>query len=81
MDPDEQVMDNLRCIYESKAVDVATKRRHMDWLDQFINDYLKNRKIVDTSRYVAASMMKGFYERNDSGLFEVQGLSNSASGS
>jgi hypothetical protein len=74
MNPDELITDNLRCVCESKAVDVATKRKHMDWLGQFINDYLRNRKIVDTSRYGAASMVKGFYERKDSALFGSFGV-------
>lgn len=69
MNPDELILDNLRCVFESKPVDVATKRRHMDWLDEFTNTYLKGKKIVDGSRAVSASMVKQFYERNDSALF------------
>lgn len=66
---DELVMDNLRCVYESKPVDVATKRRHTDWLDEFVNQYLVGKGIVDQSRATTASFVKLFYLRNDSPLF------------
>jgi len=37
MSPDELVQDNLICVYESKEVDVDTKRRHPDWLEECVN--------------------------------------------
>src|SRR5215831_9121494 len=37
LNPDELVKDNLRCVYESKATDVGTKRRHTDLLDRYAN--------------------------------------------
>lgn len=69
LNPDELVVDNLKCVYDSKPVDVATKRRHTDWLDEFVNQYLVGKEIADQSRATTASFVKLFYERNDSPLF------------
>src|SRR5271167_3500465 len=38
MDPDGLVKDNLECVYNSAPTDVRTKRRHTDWLDEYVND-------------------------------------------
>jgi integrase len=67
MDPDELVKDNLECVYNSAPTDVKTKRRHTDWLDEYVNDYLLNRG-VGTKRASAAAAVKVFYRRNDSQL-------------
>jgi ATP-grasp domain len=67
MDPDELVRDNLVCVYNSPPTDVKTKRRHTDWLDEYVNDYLLNRG-VGTKRASSAAAVKMFYKRNDSQL-------------
>lgn len=67
--PDQLVVDNLKCVYESVAVDVTTKRRHTDWLDEFVNKYLVEKGVADQSRSTTASFVKLFYSRNDSPLF------------
>src|SRR5689334_21389432 len=38
--PDQLITDNLRCVYESSATDVTTKRKHTDWLEGYVNTYL-----------------------------------------
>jgi hypothetical protein len=38
--PDELVKDNLVCVFNSDATDVRTKRRHTDYLDEFVNVHL-----------------------------------------
>lgn len=67
MDPDELVKDNLECVYNSPPTDVGTKRRHTDWLDEYVNDFLLSRG-VGTKRASAAAAVRMFYKRNDSQL-------------
>ena len=70
MNPDELMLDNLRCIFESKATDVTTKRKHTDLLDEYINGYLLDKKgQSETARGVKAAAIKGLYRVNDSLLF------------
>lgn len=69
MSPDELIQDNLKCVYESASIDVQTKRRHTDWLDEFVNRFLVDKGIVDQSRATTASFVRLFYSRNDSPLF------------
>lgn len=69
MPPDELVVDNLRCIFESGPVDVETKRKHTDWMNDYINAYLVERDFSDSKRLCAAAAIKGFYKANDSQLF------------
>ncbi len=37
---DQLITDNLRCVYESAAVDVERKRRHRAWLEEYVNALL-----------------------------------------
>ncbi len=67
--PDELIIDNLKCVFETSATDVDTKRRHTDWLNTFVNVHLLGRGIPESSRVIAASAIKQFYKRNDSPLF------------
>ncbi len=67
--PDELVVDNLRCIYESSATDVQTKRKHTDWLDEYINRHLVEKENAQNTRIVTAAAIQQFYARNDSPLF------------
>jgi len=67
MDPDDLVQDNLVCVYNSSPTDVKTKRRHTDWLDEYVNDYLLN-KGLGTKRASSAAAVRMFYKRNDSQL-------------
>lgn len=68
MSPDELIADNLRCVYESKPTDVQTKRRHLDWLDEYVNRYLVGKGYASKSRQSGANAVKRFYVRNDSPL-------------
>lgn len=67
--PDELWVDNLRCVFESGPIEVGRKRRHTDWLDEFVNVYLVKKGVVDQSRLTSASFVKLFYKRNDSPLY------------
>jgi len=40
---DQLIIDNLRCVYESAAVDVERKRRHRAWLEEYVNAVLLSR--------------------------------------
>lgn len=66
--PDELMTDNLHCVYESKATDIETKRRHTDWLDEYVNHCLVERGISLSTRKMAATAVRRFYARNDSQL-------------
>lgn len=61
--------DNLRCFFESKPVDVKTKRRHTDWLDDYINSYLVSKGLSESKRKVSTAAIQQFYTKNDSKLF------------
>jgi len=67
--PDELILDNLRCVFESGATDILRKRRHLDYLDEYINQYLVSKGDKDSGRITAASQISQFYKRNDSPLF------------
>ena len=69
LSPDELVVDNLRCVYDSPATDVETKRRHMDWLDEYVNRHLVEKRQAESTRLTTASAIQQFYIRNDSVLF------------
>ncbi|MGD1055672.1 MAG: hypothetical protein ABR867_06290, partial [Nitrososphaerales archaeon] len=64
---DELVKDNLVCVWKSDPVDVDTKRRHRAWLEEFVNVQLAGCSL--SYRRGTASIVKGFYEKNDSPLF------------
>jgi integrase len=68
MDPDQLVRDNLECVFGSRPQDVLKKRRHTDWLDQFVNDHMRRRGAGSVQVGIAAAV-RGFYRRNDSELF------------
>jgi hypothetical protein len=70
MTPDEMVLDNLKCVYESNATEVATKRKHTDWLDRYVNGELVKEGIAENTRHGMAAAIKMFYKRNDSPLFD-----------
>jgi hypothetical protein len=38
--PDRLVDDNLVSIFKSDATDVRTKRKHTDWLNSYVNEFL-----------------------------------------
>src|SRR5450756_2522931 len=61
MNPDELVLDNLQAVYESKAVDVTTKRRHNDWLNEYINHYLLDQGFSEGKRHLALHAIRQFY--------------------
>ncbi len=69
MTPDELILDNLHCIYESAATDILTKRKHTDWLDEYVNSYLVEAGRAQNTRVVTAAIIQQFYKRNDSPLF------------
>lgn len=64
---DGLIRDNLVCVFRSDPVDVDTKRKHRAWLEEYINVRVAGRS--ETYRRGMASIVKGFYEKNDSPLF------------
>lgn len=69
MTPDQLIIDNLKAVFKSEAVDVAAKRKHTDWLNSYTNVYLLEQGYSESKRHVASNAIKMFYERNDSALF------------
>lgn len=69
MSADELIVDNLRCVFESSAVDVARKRKHLDWLNEYSNKFLLEQGYSESKRHAAANAIRMFYEKNDSSLF------------
>lgn len=69
MSPDELVTDNLVCVFKSDPTDVTTKRRHTDWLADFVNLHLVEKGLTDKRREVYAASVIQFYKRNDSPLW------------
>jgi integrase len=69
LSPDAMVEDNLKAVYESKATDVTTKRRHLEYLDRYVNDYLLKKGLRERTRLARYAAVSQFYERNDSPLF------------
>jgi integrase len=69
MSPSELLTDNLTCIYNSGRVDVATKRRHRAWLQDFVNVVMLAEGAAETTRMSVASTVSNFYGSGDSPLF------------
>jgi integrase len=67
MGPDDLIRDNLVCIYRSEPEDVALKRKHRALLEEYVNVEMGGTS--SSYRRVAASAVKGFYDRNDSPLY------------
>jgi integrase len=65
---DELVADNLKCVYES-GTDVETKRKHTDWMGEYLNVELVKQGRGQASRELAEAAIRGFYRSNDSPLF------------
>src|SRR5437870_4850857 len=61
--PDSLIWDNLACIFKSDPTDVATKRKHTDYLNEYVNDYMLRKGESESSRQVAAAAIKMFYRR------------------
>lgn len=68
LSPDELLLDNRRCIFESPAVDTETKRKHTDAVLDFL-EQLRHNGLAGTSREVYAAVVKSFYAKNDSALW------------
>lgn len=70
--PSKLVEQNLKNIYESKPLDVATKRKHTDWLLEFINTEAKTADgvWVKSGKWIKSvvTATRTFYEANDSPL-------------
>lgn len=66
---DELPKDNLRCVYESRPIDVEAKRTHMDWLKTYLNVYMMGKGYSLSKRKIASVAIREFYEANDSPLF------------
>jgi integrase len=64
---DALIRDNLVCVWKSDPVDVDMKRRHRAWLEEYVNVHMAERS--RSYRAGIASVVKGFYEKNDSPLF------------
>lgn len=67
--PDQLIEDNLRCVFESAPTDVARKRKHTDWLDEYVNYRLLEIHRSESRRRQVASAVSQFYKWNDSPLF------------
>jgi hypothetical protein len=70
MDPDFLTSDNLKCVFGSGPQDVATKRKHTDLLDNYINGHLVKQDLRATTRTTRAAAIIAFYKRNDAPLVE-----------
>lgn len=66
--PDEMISDNLKAVFESIPTDVAAKRKHLDWLGEYVNEHLLAEGAGDSTRKVATAAIRGFYEANDAAL-------------
>jgi hypothetical protein len=60
--PDLLIEDNLVYISKSETVDVQTKGRHTDWLNLYINVYLRKKGVSPSHREVSASAVRKFYK-------------------
>ncbi|MDA4120132.1 MAG: hypothetical protein OK436_06050 [Thaumarchaeota archaeon] len=69
MDPDALIADNLTCVFGSGPLDVATKRKHTDLLDHYVNGFLVKQGLRETTRKTRAAAIIQFYKRNDAPLF------------
>ena len=78
LNPDELVLDNLKCVFESGATNTLTKRRHTDWLSEYVNGSMVERGLSESKRLMAASIIRMFYQANDSPLFGAFKVSQSA---
>ena len=66
---DAPVRDNLENVFGSDPVDVAKKRTHMDWMNEYANEYLVVLGRSESRRMVTVAAVRGFYDSNDSALF------------
>jgi len=62
--PDELVLDNLRCVFESGPIDVETKLKHTDLLSEYINGSVLEKDFSESKRMVATSATRGFHRAN-----------------
>jgi hypothetical protein len=42
MSPDQLVQDNLEAVFGSPPTDVKAKRKHMDWVNSYVNEVILN---------------------------------------
>jgi integrase len=69
-EPGALITDNLVCVFESKATDVDAKRKHTDFLGDYVNKHLlQERGCSESKRRLAAAAIKEFYKKNDSPLW------------
>jgi len=70
--PSKLVQLNLKNIYESQSLDVATKRQHTDWLLEFVNTEARDQKgdWVKSGKWIKGivTAARAFYKSNDSPL-------------
>lgn len=76
--PDELVLDNLKSVFESGATNTLTKRKHTDWLSEYVNASMVERGLSDSKRQMAAATVRMFYRANDSPLFGAFKVSQGA---
>ncbi|MDG7047619.1 MAG: hypothetical protein JRN61_01415 [Nitrososphaerota archaeon] len=69
MTPDELIKDNLKAVYSSDATDITQKRKHTDWMSEYVNSYMIQEGLSDQSRTLARVSITMFYKSNDSTLF------------
>ncbi len=76
--PDELIVDNLTSIRRSQPEDVATKRKHRAWLEEYVNVVMVEQDFAEIKRLVLASAVCQFYEKKDSPLFGEAKVSRQA---
>ena len=69
LSPDAVIQDNLVCVFKSDPTDTTAKRRHTDYLSEYVNSVLVEKGSPESYRNSVASTVKRFYQSNDSPLF------------
>jgi hypothetical protein len=55
-------------VFGFPPTDAKAKRKHLDWMNSYVNLVLLNEGWPENERGGAASVIKGFHLRNDSAL-------------
>ena len=69
INPDELILDNLRCVFESGATQVEVKTTHTDLLDEYVNIYLVEKGLSYSTRHRTVAAIREFYKRNNAPLY------------
>jgi hypothetical protein len=71
LSPDELIQDNIVKVLKSEPTDVKARRWHTDLLLKYVNEWMAEEAqgYSQGSRVLAATVVRRFYERNDSELW------------